>query len=116
MGGQNKSVIVVLGMHRGGTSCVARALLALGIPLGDSLLPPGHDNPTGFWEDTVCVSINEEPLLGSTQPMMVWGTHGAFLNRTPELIGLGCPRELRCPLLPPARLRLVISGTEASRL
>src|SRR5579871_3154562 len=49
-------------MHRGGTSAVARALPALGVPLGTNLLPSGSDNPKGFWEDLEAHSINEQLL------------------------------------------------------
>jgi glycosyltransferase involved in cell wall biosynthesis len=59
----NKRVIIVLGMHRGGTSAIARSLQVLGVGLGDNLYPPADDNPTGFWEDRDCIAINEE-LLG----------------------------------------------------
>jgi len=54
---------MVLGMHRGGTSAIARGLAATGVCLGSHLLAPGADNPTGFWEDLDCLSINER-LLG----------------------------------------------------
>jgi hypothetical protein len=69
-------VIVVLGMHRSGTSTVARALQAIGVSLGDNLLAPAVDNPKGFWEDRDCFQINEELLghLGSAfdQPGLGW--------------------------------------------
>jgi O-antigen biosynthesis protein len=69
-------IIVVLGMHRSGTSTVTRALQALGVSLGDNLLAPAVDNPKGFWEDRDCFQINEELLghLGSAydQPGLGW--------------------------------------------
>lgn len=55
-------VVVVLGMHRSGTSVVARGLEVLGIRLGDNLYPPAADNPKGFWEDRDFLGINEELL------------------------------------------------------
>ena len=58
-----RRVIVVLGMHCGGTSAITRSLQVLGIGLGDNLHPPGADNPTGFWEDRDVIAINEG-LLG----------------------------------------------------
>ena len=58
-----RQVVMVLGMHRGGTSAIARGLAATGVSLGNHLLAPGADNPTGFWEDLDCLSINER-LLG----------------------------------------------------
>ncbi len=44
-------VIVLLGMHRSGTSPITRGLKALGVELGEDLLPSAPENPTGFWED-----------------------------------------------------------------
>ncbi len=58
---QSKAIIV-LGMHRGGTSAVARGMQALGVELGANLMPPKSDNPTGFWEDLDIVAINEKAL------------------------------------------------------
>jgi hypothetical protein len=52
-----KRVVVVLGMHRSGTSAVARGLLTMGVDLGDHLMPPvPGNNEKGFWED---LDINE---------------------------------------------------------
>ena len=59
-----RHLIVVLGMHRGGTSVVARALKALGISLGSHLSGSGYDNPKGFWEDSDIMKLNEA-ILGS---------------------------------------------------
>ncbi len=42
--------ILVLGMHRSGTSALTRVLNLLGAAVGPDLLPPAPDNPTGFWE------------------------------------------------------------------
>jgi glycosyltransferase involved in cell wall biosynthesis len=59
---ESSRVIVVLGMHRGGTSIVARALNLLGIELGDDLLSAAPDNPTGYWESRTVLTINEAVL------------------------------------------------------
>jgi hypothetical protein len=55
-------VVMVLGMHRCGTSTVARSLPALGVPLGNNLLPLAQDNPRGHWEDLESLALNEELL------------------------------------------------------
>jgi hypothetical protein len=56
-------VVVVLGMHRSGTSLVARAVGTLGVPLGDNLWGPREeDNPTGFWEDRDVVELDKQLL------------------------------------------------------
>jgi len=55
-------LIVVLGMHRSGTSAITKSLELLGVGLGADLHPPGFDNPRGFWEDRECVDINDKLL------------------------------------------------------
>lgn len=57
-----KRLILVLGMHRSGTSSVTRLLVAIGARVGEQLLPPGMDNPRGFWEDRDFVEFNERLL------------------------------------------------------
>ncbi len=56
--------IIVLGMHRSGTSVVTRALGELGCFIGEpkDLLPPQEDNPEGFWERADVVTLNDEIL------------------------------------------------------
>jgi hypothetical protein len=55
-------LVVVLGMHRSGTSAITKSLELLGVGLGDDLHPPGFDNPKGFWEDRECIEINDKLL------------------------------------------------------
>ena len=58
-----KKIIVVLGMHRSGTSAVARSLQVFQIDLGDKLMPAAEgNNPKGFWEDLEINALNEEML------------------------------------------------------
>lgn len=60
---RGKRLIVVLGMHRSGTSAITRALQVLGVDLGDSLMPADESqNPTGFYEDLDVNSLNVEIL------------------------------------------------------
>jgi hypothetical protein len=54
--------VLVLGMHRSGTSAIARGLQALGVYLGTDFLSPQPDNPTGYWEDRNIFEINERLL------------------------------------------------------
>lgn len=54
--------IVVIGMHRSGTSAVARGLQALGVYLGNDFLDAQPENPTGYWEDRRIVELNERVL------------------------------------------------------
>lgn len=58
-----KSIVVVLGMHRSGTSAVTRALQVLGVDLGERLmLPAAGNNDKGFFEDSDVNAINIELL------------------------------------------------------
>jgi hypothetical protein len=56
--------VLLLGMHRSGTSAIARGLGALGVYLGDDFLDAQPENPTGYWEDKGIVALNER-LLGA---------------------------------------------------
>ena len=57
-------VICTLGMHRSGTSLVARLLSLLGVHLGpdERVLTAGEDNPKGYWEHRSFVDLNDEIL------------------------------------------------------
>ncbi len=55
-----KKLVVVLGMHRSGTSAITRGLESLGVDLGDNFVPEASDNERGFWEDSEIVNFNEE--------------------------------------------------------
>ena len=63
MNGYKCQLVVVLGMHRSGTSATTRGLQALGVALGESLTPavPGV-NDKGFFEDIEINRINIELL------------------------------------------------------
>lgn len=60
--GTMKKLIVVLGMHRSGTSAVIKALSCMGVNLGDNFMPAGIDNPKGFFEDRSINQLNIEML------------------------------------------------------
>lgn len=56
-------VLLVLGMHRSGTSAVTRLLNLLGAELGEPLLnAQGGVNDAGFWEHAGVVELNERIL------------------------------------------------------
>lgn len=59
---QQKHIVVVLGMHRSGTSAITRGLQVLGVDLGDSLTPSASDNEKGFWEDQDINALNIDLL------------------------------------------------------
>lgn len=58
-----QTCIVVLGMHRSGTSALTGVLSLLGSHTGDALMPAMEgNNPKGFWEHAEIVSINDQLL------------------------------------------------------
>jgi hypothetical protein len=60
--GHTSRAIAVIGMHRSGTSAVARGLKALAVYLGNNFLDAQPENPTGYWEDKGIVELNERVL------------------------------------------------------
>ena len=59
------NTIVVLGMHRSGTSLVANVLRALGVHMGTEFLEPDEGNEEGYWEDTLWLGINKHILANA---------------------------------------------------
>jgi hypothetical protein len=57
-----RQAILVIGMHRSGTSAVTRGLEVLGVNLGTRLRSPRTENPKGFWEDLDFNAINTDVL------------------------------------------------------
>ena len=56
-------IVVVLGMHRSGTSAITRGLQALSVDLGDKVMPRSEgNNEKGFWEDADFNQFNEKLL------------------------------------------------------
>jgi len=62
---QKRQPLCITGMHRSGTSMVARLLNVCGLYLGEEkeLIGPQPDNPEGFWENSQFVNLNTEILL-----------------------------------------------------
>src|SRR4030095_5543775 len=63
----SRKAIVVLGMHRSGTSALCGALNVLGVNFGERLAPATKDNEKGHWEHAEMVALHDELLrsLGS---------------------------------------------------
>lgn len=56
------TAILVLGMHRSGTSALTAALHGLGASLGGELVAANHDNPGGYFENAAAVTAHETLL------------------------------------------------------
>ncbi|HID44873.1 MAG TPA: hypothetical protein EYP34_03850, partial [Chromatiaceae bacterium] len=60
---EGRTLILVLGMHRSGTSVLTRVLNLLGADVGENLLQAQPDiNARGFWEHEDLIAINEALL------------------------------------------------------
>ena len=57
-----RKAFIVCGMHRSGTSAMARLLSIGGCALPRTLMAPAPDNPLGFWESDVVVAFNDRVL------------------------------------------------------
>lgn len=61
----NRCVILVVGMHRSGTSALTAALAQTGARLPLNLLPPRDDNQDGFFEPEDIVALHDEVLAAA---------------------------------------------------
>jgi hypothetical protein len=61
-GVDQRTAIIVCGMHRSGTSAVTRVLSLLGATLPENIYPAGPGNETGFWEPAEAIQLNDEML------------------------------------------------------
>ncbi|MBS0319300.1 MAG: hypothetical protein JSR18_02055 [Proteobacteria bacterium] len=60
-----RTAIVVLGMHRSGTSALARTANLLGAALPRHLVPPGPGNELGHWESAEALAVDEQLLAAA---------------------------------------------------
>jgi GT2 family glycosyltransferase/glycosyltransferase involved in cell wall biosynthesis len=58
----NRQAILVLGMHRSGTSALTRVINLLGFGLPRTLIPPSQYNERGFWETQVLADFHDRVL------------------------------------------------------
>ena len=57
-----KKALLILGMHRSGTSSVAGSMAVLGAKAPATPLGPAGDNPRGFFESRVIAALNDRVL------------------------------------------------------
>lgn len=119
-----KTALVVLGMHRSGTSSVAGALTLLGAVAPRTLMASAPDNPRGFWESNVVADLNDSllaevggswndwrrlsraPDFGAARDRIAAALHGEFGEA--ETIVLKDPRI--CRLFPTWRAAMEVAG------
>jgi 2-polyprenyl-3-methyl-5-hydroxy-6-metoxy-1,4-benzoquinol methylase len=66
---EHRNALIVLGMHRSGTSALTGVLSLAGVELGNALMPAHAEiNSKGFWEHSEIVDVHERLLtaLGSS--------------------------------------------------
>jgi O-antigen biosynthesis protein len=86
------TALVVLGMHRSGTSALAGMLHHLGVDFGHRLMPASPDNPRGYWEHRDLVAVNDRLLaeLGCrwdmVRPMPSGWLDAAAARRASQLV------------------------------
>src|SRR5690348_14468267 len=64
-----RPVVVVLGMHRSGTSLLSNVLHYLGVDMADATDAVSKSNPSGFWERPELVALHEEILDAIGRPV-----------------------------------------------
>ena len=57
-----RNCLLVVGMHRSGTSALTRVINLHGAFLGRELLPPAPENESGFWENRAIFALHERWL------------------------------------------------------
>ena len=67
-----KSVILVTGMHRSGTSAVTRVLSLLGCALPRAVTESARDNEKGFWETPAIRDLNDRILASAGSAWDDW--------------------------------------------
>lgn len=83
--------ILVLGMHRAGTSAITRLINMMGADMGPAHLigEPAEDNEKGFWERTDVSRLNDRLLAGLD---CTWDEIAGF---APDRLAAGLTDELR---------------------
>src|ERR1700676_1746103 len=67
-----RKAILVLGMHRSGTSALSGTAFALGASAPKTLMPPSLANPNGYWESSPLVQAHGELLASAGSSWDDW--------------------------------------------
>jgi hypothetical protein len=71
-----RTAILVLGMHRSGTSAMARIVNFLGAAMPRHLVPANKWNPRGYWESAPLVNLHDQLLAALDSTWDDWRTPG----------------------------------------
>lgn len=72
-----RTAVLVLGMHRSGTSALARIVNFLGAAMPRHLIPATTSNPRGHWESAALVALHDQLLAALDSSWDDWRTPGA---------------------------------------
>lgn len=78
--------LLVLGMHRSGTSALTRVLNILGCDLPKTLMVPCESNPTGHWESQRIADLNDEILASAGSSWHDWLEFHPGWARSPKAV------------------------------
>jgi hypothetical protein len=91
-----RQALVVAGMHRSGTSAMARLLSLSGATLPERVMDPGPDNPMGYWEPWEMVALDDEILetidsrwdnvFAIKDDDRAWAVRDQFLGRAKDFL------------------------------
>jgi hypothetical protein len=91
-----RQALVVAGMHRSGTSAMARLLSLSGATLPERVMDPGPDNPLGYWEPWEMVALDDEILeavdsrwdnvFAVKDNDRAWAARGRFLDKAKDFL------------------------------
>jgi len=77
-----RTAVLVLGMHRSGTSALTRLVNFLGASLPQHLVPASQSNPRGQWESKPLVALHDELLAALDSSWDDWRAPGARWKET----------------------------------
>ena len=101
--------VVILGMHRSGTSLFTKYLSECGLDIGENHLQESFDNPTGFWEDLFFLNTSSDLLR----------SQGALIDGLDDPDKIESIHEIAGDLVTPgnlARLRVDIDRAFSRRI
>lgn len=88
-----RQAVVILPMHRSGSSALSRVLSLLGCDLPKTLMVGNETNPTGHWESTVIRTLNDDVLASGGSQWQDWQAFNPNWYKTPK------PREFQARAL-----------------
>lgn len=69
---QQRQALIILGMHRSGTSALSGTLARLGAAAPRTLIPANPNNPKGFWESTELMKFHDRLLAAAGSQWNDW--------------------------------------------